>query len=131
MQEFLRTLTARHESDYTGYYGGHRPQREFPKAIHPVIRTHPVTGRDALFVNAGFTKRINELSKRESTVLLRFLFDHIQNPRFQCRFHLGTKLDCDVGQSMCATYGDLGLLSRNPFGDTCHSQGDKPHLKTE
>lgn len=87
MQQFLRSLTAHHVSDYTGHYGDHKPQREFPEATHPVVRTHPVTGRDALFVNSGFTRKINELSSRESSVLLRFLFDQVQNPRFQCRFH--------------------------------------------
>ena len=86
MRAFLDGLTARHESDYTGQYGDHKPQREFPKASHPVIRTHPVTGRKALFVNAGFTRRIEGLSGRESRALLDFLFDHIKNPAFQCRF---------------------------------------------
>ena len=47
MRTLLDGLTARHESDYTGQYGDHKPQREFPKASHPVIRTHPVTGRKA------------------------------------------------------------------------------------
>ena len=86
MRAFLDDLTARHESDYTGQYGDHKPQREFPKASHPVIRTHPVTGRKALFVNSGFTRRIEGLSHHESRALLDFLFDHIKNPAFQCRF---------------------------------------------
>ncbi len=86
MRALLDGLTARHESDYTGQYGDHKPQREFPKASHPVIRTHPVTGRKALFVNAGFTRRIEGLSRRESRALLDFLFEHIKNPAFQCRF---------------------------------------------
>ncbi|MDE0690957.1 MAG: TauD/TfdA family dioxygenase [Gammaproteobacteria bacterium] len=86
MRTLLDGLTARHESDYTGQYGDHKPQREFPKASHPVIRTHPVTGRKALFVNAGFTRRIEGLSRTESRALLDFLFEHIKNPAFQCRF---------------------------------------------
>ncbi len=86
MKAFLAPLTALHKSDYTGNYGDHKPQREFPQAVHPVIRTHPVTGRKALFVNRGFTKRVNGLTPSESSALLGMLFEHVQNPAFQCRF---------------------------------------------
>ena len=90
LSEPLRTLldglSARHESDYTGQYGNHVPQREFPRASHPVVRTHPVTGRKALFVNAGFTRYIEGISRRESTALLNMLFEHVKNPTFHCRF---------------------------------------------
>lgn len=86
MQDILCSLTAEHASNYEGTYGDHKPQREFPHATHPVIRTHPVTGRKALFVNGAFTKKINGLSASESRALLNFLFEHLQNPAFQCRF---------------------------------------------
>ena len=86
MKELLESLTARHAADYTGFYGDHEPQRESPRADHPVVRTHPVTGKKALFVNRGFTRRINELSRRESRGLLDFLFEHAEDPAFQCRF---------------------------------------------
>ena len=86
LRDLLEGLTARHESDYAGQYGDHPPQREFPRASHPVVRTHPVTGRKALFVNAGFTRAIDGLSRRESRALLDFLFEHVKNPAFACRF---------------------------------------------
>ena len=86
LRTLLDGLTARHESDYAGQYGDHRPQREFPRASHPVVRTHPVTGRKALFVNAGFTRRIEGLGRRESAALLDLLFEHVKNPAFHCRF---------------------------------------------
>ena len=86
MQQFLCRLEARHVSDYTGVYGDHKPQREFPSAVHPVVRTHPVTGKQALFVNSGFTKRILGVSRAESDALLNLLFEHIKNPAFHCRF---------------------------------------------
>ena len=86
LRDLLEGLTARHESDYTGQYGDHPPQREFPSASHPVVRAHPVTGRKALFVNAGFTRAIDGLSRRESRALLDFLFEHVKNPAFACRF---------------------------------------------
>ena len=86
MQRMLEGLSAIHSANYDGYYGDHQPQRENPVATHPVVRTHPVTGRSALFVNSGFTKRIEGLTKGESDALLGYLFEHIKNPNFHCRF---------------------------------------------
>ena len=51
-----------------------------------MIRTHPVTKRKCLFVSQSKTIRINELSKKESDAVLRFLFDHVKDPNFQVRF---------------------------------------------
>ncbi len=57
-----------------------------PPVEHPVVRTHPRTGRKALFVNANSTTRIVGLTERENAMLLPFLCDHIRDPAFQCRF---------------------------------------------
>jgi alpha-ketoglutarate-dependent taurine dioxygenase len=88
MQRFLEPLTAMHEGEhvYRGRYGIDDRGRVFPKAEHPVIRTHPVSGRKALFVNGGFTTRIVQLARAESDALLQFLFRHLETPEFQCRF---------------------------------------------
>jgi len=67
MRRFLCGLTAIH--DGARNYEGRRPAAErvdeFPRAEHPVIRTHPVMGREALFVNRLFTTRIVQLRKSE------------------------------------------------------------------
>jgi len=86
MQALLDPMTAQHVADYTGNYGDHAPQRESPRAVHPVVRVHPATGRKALYVNAGFTKRIVDLSREESRAMLAFLFEHVKDINFQCRF---------------------------------------------
>jgi taurine dioxygenase len=57
-----------------------------PPVQHPVIRTHPVSGRKALFVNEGFTTRLLGLSEKESDALLNFLFWHSAKPEFQVRW---------------------------------------------
>ncbi len=88
MRRFLAGLTAVHDGEklYRGRYTRNDAGKVYPKAEHPVIRTHPVTGRQALFVNSFFTTRINGLRADESDALLAFLFRHIETPEFSCRF---------------------------------------------
>jgi len=56
-----------------------------PDAVHPVVRTHPSTGRKCLYVCDGYTCRILGIPEDESEDLLRFLFDHATRPDFQYR----------------------------------------------
>ena len=55
-------------------------------AEHPVVRTHPETGRKALYVNGGHTVRFKDMTEEESAPLLQYLFVHQQRPEFTCRF---------------------------------------------
>ena len=55
-------------------------------AIHPVIITHPETGRKALFVNPTFTLGFQGWSDEESKSLLQYLYSHATKPEFTCRF---------------------------------------------
>ncbi|HWD32076.1 taurine dioxygenase [Pseudomonas caricapapayae] len=61
-------------------------RRNNPPLSHPVIRTHPVSGRKSLFVNEGFTTKINELSEAESEAILKLLFAHATRPEFTIRW---------------------------------------------
>ena len=55
-------------------------------ATHPAVRTHPETGRKALYVNVAHTVRFDELTEAESQPILRYLFEHQVRPEFTCRF---------------------------------------------
>jgi taurine dioxygenase len=55
-------------------------------AVHPVVRTHPETGRKALFVNFAHTLRFEDMTEEESEPLLSYLFAHQIKPEFTCRF---------------------------------------------
>lgn len=93
MQRFLSGLTAIHDTARTfsrdnyriEHIGGKRAE-QVVSAEHPVIRTHPETGRKALFVNSTFTDSIKDMKPAESTALLSFLCRHIESPDFSCRF---------------------------------------------
>jgi taurine dioxygenase len=91
MRDFLAGMTAMHRSEHVhkGRYDGKEMLRDgvYPEGVHPIVRTHPVTGRKGLYVNAGFTTKIMELGAGESKAVLEFLYDHIaKGTSFQCRF---------------------------------------------
>jgi len=90
MKVYLSGLTAEHDGEhvYRGLFDnfGVADKPTYPRAEHPVVRTHPVTGRKALYVNSGFTTRILGIPLDESDAMLRYLYEHMANPLFQCRF---------------------------------------------
>lgn len=90
MKTYLAGMTALHDGEevYRGTYAnlGVADRPAYPRADHPVVRTHPVTGKKCLYINRGFTRRLNFVPGDESAGLLRYLFEHMENPLFQCRF---------------------------------------------
>jgi len=89
MKDMLEGLTAIHDGakPYLGSYNVAPAEgTEYPKNEHPVIATHPETGRKLLYVNSGFTTRIKGLSAWESRMLLDGLTQFIATtPRLTCR----------------------------------------------
>ena len=89
MQRLLGELRAVHDGGAFRAVASEEQKRELGKdetTIHPVIRTHPVSGRKSIFVNSTFTRRIKGMRRRESEALLHFLFEHVGAPEFTCRF---------------------------------------------
>lgn len=97
LRRFLDGLTAQHsiaksfpaqrwQSDPAFKERYERAVAKHPPVRHPVVRTHPVSRRKALFVNEGFTTHINELSAEESRALLAFLYAHSARPEFTVRW---------------------------------------------
>ena len=88
IQKLCEGLLAVHDGAqvYGGRFGHTPKEGGFPRNEHPVVRTHPVTGRKALYVNRNFTTRIAGVRKNESDALLEMLYRHGETPEFQCRF---------------------------------------------
>ncbi len=95
MQRYLEGLMASHSfahgfrhslAEADGWQRLGDAVRRHPPVLHPIVRTHPVSGRRALFVNRLFTTHIVGLREPESAAILRFLFDHLETPEFACRF---------------------------------------------
>lgn len=97
MRDFLSTLDAVHDfargfparrtvAQNAGTDKYTKAIEDHPPVIHPVVRTHPETHEDGLFVNYGFTAKIVGLRRKESDALLNLLFEHIQKPEFQVRW---------------------------------------------
>lgn len=96
MQGFLAGLTAVHSSRHA--FGSQTKDSEAARtgrfqnadaatqdARHPVVITHPISGRRGLFVNPVFTTQIEDLSEEESAAMLDMLYEHCKQPEFQCR----------------------------------------------
>ncbi|HEX4929051.1 MAG TPA: TauD/TfdA family dioxygenase [Burkholderiales bacterium] len=77
-------------------------------AEHPVVRTHPETGRKALYVNFAHTVRFRDMSEEESAPILQFLFQHQIRPEFTCRF---------VWQVGSLALWDNRCVQHNPVND--------------
>jgi alpha-ketoglutarate-dependent taurine dioxygenase len=94
MQRMLDGLTAVHSIqvtydrmlDYAPHFEAQYAPRHAAEQVHPVVITHPETGRKALYVSECFTTRIVELSQAESAAVLGVLFNHVQRPDFTMRW---------------------------------------------
>ena len=131
MKGFLESLTAIHDSApaYTGKDRSPEPGRVFPRNEHPVIRTHPESGRKALFVNRYFTSHIVQLKDAESRSLLEFLYRHAASPEFQCRFKWRPG-SLAVWDNRCAHhYAIWDYFPQRRYAHRVAVAGDRPVLR--
>lgn len=87
LQRLVEDMRAIHDSSNSVSHARQAVNADYRPISHPVVRTHPVTGRKALFVNKTFTTRLEGLTERENDHLLPLLTDHVRSPDFQVRFH--------------------------------------------
>ena len=128
MKSYLDGVTARHDlagttrnivRDRSGEAesptGEALDYANLPFAVHPVVRTHPGTGRKILYVNPTFTAHLEGLPANEADAVLAFLFQHQNQPEFQCRWRW-QKGDVAVWDNRAtqhyaiADYGDVPRL---------------------
>ena len=80
MQDLLRGLRAVHSYDGPG-----RPDHPTQSAVHPVVRRHPETGAEGIYLNRMFATRFVGMTEAESWPLIDFLDRHMTQPEFTCR----------------------------------------------
>ncbi|ROV90096.1 hypothetical protein VMCG_09771 [Cytospora schulzeri] len=138
MRTMLEGLTATHDAKFfleeaerlgnplrKGIRGNPLNQGDGLTAVHPVIRTNPVTGWKSVYVNRGFTKRINGVTRDESDLILGYLFNLVtQNHDAQVRFKW-RKNDLAIWDNRstwhCATYDYVEARA----GDRLRAGGDR------
>lgn len=98
-----------------------------PPVVHPVIRTHPVTGRKGLFVNEGFTTRILELSTKESDAVLQYLVTHIAKPEFTVRWRWKPNDFAFWDNRLTQHYATADYLPHRRVMNRATIVGDVPH----
>ena len=92
---------------------------------HPVIRTHPVSGRRALFVNEGYTTRLLGVDRKESDAVVNYLFDHLRTAEFQLRHHWH-KGDLVVWDNRCTQHYAVADYAQRRLMYRITIQGDNP-----
>jgi taurine dioxygenase len=137
-QRMLEGLTAEHSvvksfpasrwgSDPASKERYERAVAKHPPVTHPVVRTHPVSGRKALFVNEGFTTHVNELSARESETLLAFLFAQAGRPEFTLRWHWSVDDVAFFDNRITQHYAVADYLPERRVMHRATVIGDKPY----
>ena len=130
-KSLLDGLIAIHESEhlYSGRYedrGVNKDNVKTPVANHPLIRTHPITGKKAIYVNRTFTTGIEGMNKNESSSILEFLFEHCEHVNFQIRYRWN-KNDMAFWDNRCTMHRAIWDYWPNERkGRRVTIKGDKP-----
>lgn len=134
MKRFASGLTAEH--DIMQVFGDRIPEEmraewreKFPVSEHPVIRTHPETGAQTIYVNIGFTTRIKGLDPEESDWLLKHLWKQASLPEYQCRFRWRANSIAFWDNRACQHYAASDYWPARREMERVTVAGDKPFYK--
>jgi len=141
MKAFVEPLTALHDGNYFLQYAKvhnqpiltprgspENKETEFLGAVHPVVRTHPVTGWKTLYVNPTFTRRIIELNGDESEAILTYLNRHVvENHNFQVRYKWSVN-DMAIWDNRCTYHAATFDYTEYREGDRAVGIGEKPYF---
>ena len=131
MKAYLDGLTAEHSGDhYRGQYAnyGIADKAEYPRAEHPVVRTHPVTGKKGALCQQGLYPPHHWHSARRERGHPRLSIRAHGEPALPMPVPLAGKLDRLLGQSLRPAPRDVGLLAAHPLGQPGYGQGRPPGL---
>lgn len=140
-REFLASLDAVHDfargfptrgivANAAGEDKHAKAAAEHPPVLHPVIRTHPETGEDGLFVNFGFTERIKGLRRKESDAILNMLFEHIQKPEFLVRWRWSPNAIAFWDNRVTQHYAVNDYLPHRRIMNRATVLGDRPYHRS-
>lgn len=127
VRRMIDGLTAVHDGERVyRVRQGRTGNRDYPRSEHPVVRTHPVTGRKALFVNRNFTSHITGMSKLESDALLEMLYRHSERDDMKCRFKWRPN-SIAFWDNRCAMHQAMwDYYPQKRYGQRVTIAGDKP-----
>lgn len=112
MKRVLEGLKAVHTGDVFARAGGLDPST-LPRSVHPVVRTHPVCGRKALYVNEVYTSHFEGMTVEESRPLLQWLWAHSTQPNFTFR-HRWTVGDLLMWDNRCTQHFAVADYGSSP-----------------
>ncbi len=132
MKEWVCTLTATHDIArvFAKRLGktAEELHEQYPPQHHPVVRTHPETGRRSLYVNTGFTTHIDGLSPKESDWLLAHLYSQAALPEYQCRFHWQANSIAFWDNRACQHYAASDYFPARRVMERVTIAGDRPYF---
>ena len=118
IKKYLKTLKAVHDmGDFRNTYTNNEPigaahklnegHKKFGSSIHPIVKTHPITNNNYIYINPGFTTHIVGLNATDSSNLLNYLFNFMNKPEFQIRFKW-TKNTIAMWDNRCTMHYAIG-----------------------
>ena len=105
--------------------------KAYPNPQHPLIRSHPETGRKGIYVNAAFTKHIIGMERKESARLLAILYHQASIPEYQCRFHWAANSMAFWDNRACQHYAASDYWPQIRRVERATIIGDTPFYTTE